>query len=161
MLMAWRPTGVHRTIASTSTRVRPHSRTATSNRSNRRASNVAVARPNRALSGQDRRPDPPPSTSTVSSTANRLSDKKANPRTEQKGDKNTNPSTEQKGSSATKMCVVCLVQPVCRILLPCGHPCLCQLCSTEQGLAKLKRKCPECRASIREAAIIYGRVVDD
>lgn len=63
--------------------------------------------------------------------------------------------------SPSKMCVVCLGKPVCRILLPCGHPCLCEICSTEQGLAKLRRKCPECRSKIREAVTIYGRVVDD
>lgn len=61
----------------------------------------------------------------------------------------------------TKLCVVCLSHPVNRILLPCGHPCLCQLCSTEQGLNKLRRKCPECRTPIREAANFYGRVVED
>jgi serine/threonine protein kinase len=70
-------------------------------------------------------------------------------------------SEEQIKSSSTKMCVVCLSKPVCRILLPCGHPCLCEICSTDQGLTKLKRKCPECRSAIREAATIYGRIVDD
>ena len=70
-------------------------------------------------------------------------------------------SKERNKPSSTKMCVVCLSKPVCRILLPCGHPCLCEICSTEQGLAKLKRKCPECRGTIREAVTIYGRVVDD
>ena len=70
-------------------------------------------------------------------------------------------SAEPKGGSATKQCVVCLSQPVSRILIPCGHPCLCQLCSTQQGLDKLRQKCPECRAPIREAAKFYGRVVND
>jgi len=70
-------------------------------------------------------------------------------------------SAEPKGGSATKQCVVCLSQPVSRILIPCGHPCLCQLCSTQQGLDKLRQKCPECRTPIREAAKIYGRVVND
>lgn len=65
------------------------------------------------------------------------------------------------GGSATKRCVVCLSNPVKRILVPCGHPCLCQLCSTAQGLEKLRRKCPECRANIREVMTIYGRVVED
>jgi len=63
--------------------------------------------------------------------------------------------------SATKQCVVCLERDVRRICLPCGHPCLCEICSTEQGLRKLKHKCPECRANIRQVATIYGRVVDD
>jgi len=65
------------------------------------------------------------------------------------------------GSSVTKRCVVCLSNPVKRIVVPCGHPCLCQLCSTVQGLEKLRRKCPECRAYISDVITIYGRVVED
>jgi E3 ubiquitin-protein ligase MUL1 len=63
--------------------------------------------------------------------------------------------------SPSKQCVVCLDNPVKRVLVPCGHVCLCQTCSTEQGLAKLRRKCPECRSTISQAVSIYGRVVDD
>jgi hypothetical protein len=63
--------------------------------------------------------------------------------------------------SNTKKCVVCLEKDVRRILLPCGHPCLCEVCGTKQGLKKLKYKCPECRSVIQDTVIIYGRVVDD
>lgn len=63
--------------------------------------------------------------------------------------------------SNTKKCVVCLEKDVRRILLPCGHPCLCEVCGTSQGLKKLRHKCPECRSTIKDTAIIYGRVVDD
>jgi hypothetical protein len=65
------------------------------------------------------------------------------------------------GPSATKQCVVCLERPVSHVLVPCGHPCLCQICSTKQGLAKLGRKCPECRQAIQTTIVLYGRVVND
>jgi len=70
-------------------------------------------------------------------------------------------SSKQKGKSKTKECVVCMEKPVRRIMLPCGHPCLCDDCSTYSVLRRLKRKCPECRQWINQTAVIYGRVVDD
>ena len=63
--------------------------------------------------------------------------------------------------SSTKQCVVCMERDVRRILLPCGHPNLCEHCSTPLGLLKLKHKCPECRCRIEQVATIYARVVDD
>ena len=63
--------------------------------------------------------------------------------------------------SSTKQCVVCLERDVRRICLPCGHPCLCEVCSTDQGLRKLRRKCPECRGTIKQVVTIFARVVDD
>ncbi len=79
-------------------------------------------------------------------------------------DKKQSASKKKKGKkkkSATKKCVVCLDKDVRRILLPCGHPCLCEVCGTDQGLRKLRRKCPECRGTIKQAVTIYARVVDD
>jgi len=66
-----------------------------------------------------------------------------------------------KHKSSTKQCVVCLERDVRRICLPCGHPCLCEVCSTEQGLRKLRQKCPECRGIIKQVVTIFARVVDD
>lgn len=61
----------------------------------------------------------------------------------------------------TKMCVICLSHPVSFILLPCGHPCLCETCSSTQTLARLHWNCPECRQRIGTAARFYGRVAND
>ena len=72
-----------------------------------------------------------------------------------------NASAPNKGGSSSKLCVVCLERPVCRILLPCGHPCLCMECSTAQGISKLRKRCPECRTKIKLVSNIYGRVVND
>jgi hypothetical protein len=66
---------------------------------------------------------------------------------------------EEQVAPLAKVCVVCLERPVCRLLVPCGHPCLCQVCSTEQGLKKLRHKCPECRSAIRETVVFYGKVM--
>ena len=63
--------------------------------------------------------------------------------------------------SPTKKCVICWERPVNQVLIPCGHPCLCEICSTKQALAKMKRKCPECRQTIQKTITIYGRVVND
>jgi hypothetical protein len=68
-------------------------------------------------------------------------------------------TTEEKVAPLAKECVVCLERLVCRLLVPCGHPCLCQVCSTEQGLKKLRHKCPECRSAIRETVVFYGKVM--
>lgn len=61
--------------------------------------------------------------------------------------------------AAQKRCVVCW-EPACAVLVPCGHPALCELCSTKQGLKKLKMKCPECRSTIKQAVKIYGKIVE-
>jgi len=74
---------------------------------------------------------------------------------------NSHSNSPSNHRSNTKKCVVCLEKDVRRILLPCGHPCLCEVCGTSQGLKKLKYKCPECRGGIQDTVIIYGRVVDD
>ncbi|GFH46940.1 hypothetical protein CTEN210_03414 [Chaetoceros tenuissimus] len=63
--------------------------------------------------------------------------------------------------SSTKKCVICLERDVRKLLLPCGHPCLCEVCGTEQGLSKLKHKCPECRAKVKTVVSFFGRVVND
>lgn len=63
--------------------------------------------------------------------------------------------------SASKMCVICMERPVRYIMIPCGHPCLCEKCNTPQVKARLNFKCPECRSRFKSTAIVYGRVVND
>ena len=70
-------------------------------------------------------------------------------------------SSPSESSANTKMCVICWENPVSHILVPCGHPCLCQTCATSKTLKKLRYKCPECRGKIRESVKFYGRVVED
>lgn len=65
------------------------------------------------------------------------------------------------GPSPTKQCVLCCENPVRHLLVPCGHVCLCDRCCSPATLRKLKGKCPECRDTFREAAKIFGRVVND
>jgi serine/threonine protein kinase len=63
--------------------------------------------------------------------------------------------------SKVKECVICMERPVTHILIPCGHPCLCEVCATSQGLSRLRMKCPECRVEFRQAIRFYGKVVED
>ena len=95
------------------------------------------------------------------STKNKTKDAKKRGEPVQAKTAKTSPIERTEGSPATKMCVVCLERAVSTVLLPCGHLSLCLVCSSQQGLSRLKRKCPECRQAIREAATIYGRVVND
>mmetsp|Transcript_19996 Transcript_19996/g.28998 ORF Transcript_19996/g.28998 Transcript_19996/m.28998 type:complete len:891 (-) Transcript_19996:1842-4514(-) len=66
-------------------------------------------------------------------------------------------------SPRVKRCVICLSNPVKRILLPCGHPCLCDDCSTGHNLRKLHQRggCPECRAPFTQVAHFYGKILMD
>ena len=71
------------------------------------------------------------------------------------------PGSTASTPSKAKDCVVCLERPVQFLLVPCGHPCLCEICATKQGLSRLSHRCPECRSSIREAVRFYGKIVED
>ena len=104
-----------------------------------------------ASNGQPLPSPPNPSNAGSSSCPDKIAPKSQKPSAEK----------EKKPKSSTKQCVVCLERDVRRIVLPCGHPCLCEVCSTEQGLRKLRRKCPECRGAIKDAVTIFARVVDD
>ena len=59
-----------------------------------------------------------------------------------------------------KMCVVCMTNAADRVLIPCGHVCLCGDCSAFGELARLNSKCPECRQNFREVIKIYSQVVE-
>jgi len=75
----------------------------------------------------------------------------------------THPSPTQRsaGRSDSKMCCICMERPVRYIMIPCGHPCLCERCNTSAVRARLKGKCPECRSRFKSTTIIYGRVAND
>jgi len=66
-----------------------------------------------------------------------------------------------KRRSSTKLCVVCMDRDVCRILLPCGHPCLCDKCSESSSMIRMGQRCPECRRDVEGVVAFYGRVVND
>lgn len=69
----------------------------------------------------------------------------------------SNNSSSQQQHQA-KMCVICLSKEVSYVLVPCGHPCLCGVCSTNQGLTRMSRKCPECRQPVDKAIRFFGKV---
>lgn len=64
-------------------------------------------------------------------------------------------------NSNSKKCVVCMERDVNHVILPCGHICLCQICSRPKELSLMKWNCPECRGKINNIYRVYGRVVDD
>lgn len=61
----------------------------------------------------------------------------------------------------TKQCVICMARPVSRVLVPCGHPCLCDQCARADTLDKLQWKCPECRTKSTQIVRFFGRVAFD
>ena len=70
-------------------------------------------------------------------------------------------SSKLKRRSSTKKCVVCLEKNVSRVIVPCGHPCLCDDCGTSSGLERMGWNCPECRGEVQDAIRFFGRVVND
>jgi len=70
-------------------------------------------------------------------------------------------STTARRASKIKECVICMVRPSQRIMIPCGHPCLCDSCCSDATLKRLRRKCPECRQKISQTAKFYGKIVDE
>ena len=70
-------------------------------------------------------------------------------------------TTAIKETTQTKACVVCMDRDVTHILSPCGHPCLCHVCSSDESISQMKWRCPECRSEIQSVMKIFGRVVID
>ena len=70
-------------------------------------------------------------------------------------------TTTRKESTQTKTCVVCMDLDVTHILSPCGHPCLCHVCSSDVSISQMKYRCPECRSEIQSVMKIFGRVVNN
>ena len=81
-------------------------------------------------------------------------------RSNAKGEASSTTSSSTRASKI-KECVICMVRPSQRIMIPCGHPCLCDSCCTDATLKRLRRKCPECRQTISQTAKFYGKIVDD
>lgn len=69
--------------------------------------------------------------------------------------------SNQRTISTTKQCVICMERNVSHVLIPCGHPCLCNHCASDITLTRMKWKCPECRTNVYQAMKFFGRVVDD
>ena len=63
--------------------------------------------------------------------------------------------------AAEKQCVICMERPVCKVLVPCGHPCLCNVCSRDEALGQLRQKCPECRQVFTQVIRFFGTVVEN
>lgn len=63
--------------------------------------------------------------------------------------------------SKTKLCVVCMEGIVSNVMVPCGHPSLCDACSSYSNMMKMKWKCPECRSNVNEVVRIFGRIAID
>ena len=64
-------------------------------------------------------------------------------------------------SSKTKLCFVCMEKDVSHVLIPCGHMCLCGVCSAKPRLNQMNWRCPECRGGVREVVNVFGRIVDE
>ena len=68
---------------------------------------------------------------------------------------------DKKNISTTKKCVICIDRNVSKVLIPCGHPCLCDKCSSIETMNQIKWKCPECRADIEQVVTFFGRIAID
>ena len=55
-------------------------------------------------------------------------------------------------SSAQKQCVVCLDEENDHIMIPCGHKCVCKVCSDKIMAMGHDKLCPICRQGI---SIVY------
>ena len=69
--------------------------------------------------------------------------------------------SDKKEKTKTKECVICYERNVSMVLIPCGHPCLCESCSSTSTMNKIKWKCPECRAGVHQVAKFFGRIAVD
>jgi len=53
------------------------------------------------------------------------------------------------GEQQQKMCVICLTEPKCTLLVPCRHLCVCEGCGKEIN------QCPVCRSHIKQRTLVY------
>ena len=74
-------------------------------------------------------------------------------------EKGSNPEASK--SLKRKQCVICMERMVSRILVPCGHPCLCDQCACSSTMDKLRWKCPECRTNVSQLIKFFGCIVED
>ena len=54
------------------------------------------------------------------------------------------------------LCCVCHAERPTHALIPCGHKCLCQACSSDAVLQGLGLNCPVCRQEIESSYRIFG-----
>ena len=52
------------------------------------------------------------------------------------------------------LCCICLVNPPTHAFVPCGHRCVCAVCTT--GVMDNSRRCPICRTAASGALVVYG-----
>ena len=64
------------------------------------------------------------------------------------------------GSKEPK-CIVCMEASVSCVIVPCGHACLCDECSSPSKISSLNDKCPLCRQDFESVVRVYGRIVRD
>ena len=60
------------------------------------------------------------------------------------------------GSQATisqELCVICMINPIETVMIPCGHVCMCLLCARQVN--KINFVCPLCREDIFQVFKIY------
>lgn len=64
-------------------------------------------------------------------------------------------SNSGSGSShaTPESCVICMSNPIGTVVIPCGHVCMCLLCSKE--VHKINYTCPICRENIAQIRKIY------
>ena len=59
------------------------------------------------------------------------------------------------------MCVVCKTKKVTHILVPCGHPCLCEDCADYGELEAMDWHCPVGRCKIERVMRFFGTLVEE
>mmetsp|Transcript_24247 Transcript_24247/g.69730 ORF Transcript_24247/g.69730 Transcript_24247/m.69730 type:complete len:559 (-) Transcript_24247:47-1723(-) len=59
------------------------------------------------------------------------------------------------------MCVVCKTKKVTHILVPCGHPCLCENCADYGELEAMDWHCPVGRCKIERVMRFFGTLVEE
>lgn len=64
-----------------------------------------------------------------------------------------NPAQLQAQENSGADCVVCLERPATHALIPCGHRCMCSVCSAE--VTGRNQRCPMCRAQANRAVQIF------
>ncbi len=68
---------------------------------------------------------------------------------------------KEKTKTENTECVICLERNASVLLIPCGHPCICEECSLPDTMDKIKWSCPVCRSNITQTAKFFGRIVVD
>jgi len=58
-------------------------------------------------------------------------------------------------------CIVCRARPVTHVLVPCGHPCLCDECVSPLVLNSLNGQCPIGRCKVDSVLRFYGTLMEE